>query len=815
MRHRRDIGPRGPAPGNGVSRVLIAGLPEEIGDWLVAATPHLEVRTADDLASTRDRLASDAVDLLIIDQRLPGGSAEELLREWSARDDGARPRVLVCVESAAPPSTRRLVRELGVERILVHPLDRGEVVHQVSAMLPVASRGPDAAQTVDPRLGAGLAELWDRYRGTSYERVDRIEDAVFQLLEGRLDPETRREAERDAHKLVGSIGTFGFVEASAIAREAEEILGSGRELTPPDVLRLSDLVAALRAELQTGGAAITDHPEASAPRLPEVLLVDSDSAFTEEVSARLRARGHRPLVATHLDAVTEILARHAPIAAVVDPSLAAGTDVGRLALKAVSYHRNAIPTLVATSATGTGDRAAAASLGARAYLRKPITAARLVEEIEQAIERCRPKRARILAVDDDPQLLATLEQLLSGEGMEVVTLDDPLEFWDRFEEVRPDLTVLDVDMPHLNGIELCRAIRQDPRWAGHPILVLTAHGAPEIVHRVFAAGADDFVGKPLAGPELGARIRNRLERAEILRAATESDYLTGLPNRRKSTALAEQLRRLAARHGQPLGIALLHMDGIRGINARHGNPVGDRVLTRLAERLKGAFRGEDVVGRWGGAEFLLGMYGMSREHAESRIARVLEAFSSERFTGSDGEVFHASFSAGIAEAPRDGDDLDQLTRAAESALRGAQDRGPARISGTSAGSDEAQSVDVVLVEDDETLAALLRHALTTRGYRSHWIRGGHEAVEQLAGENPSVRGRLLLLDVDLPGVDGLALLRRLARDGVTRTARVVMLTARSGELEVVEALQLGAVDHVAKPFSVPVLMERVRRILES
>ncbi|CAN5690747.1 hypothetical protein BH23GEM8_BH23GEM8_07640 [soil metagenome] len=805
-----------PAVSGDVTRALIVGLAEEIGDWLVAAIPHLEVRMADDLASARRHLASEVVDILIADHRLPGGSAEELLEDFPLAGSGTRPRAVVCIDPwASPGSARHLVEELSVERILVHPLDRGEVVLQISAMIPASPARHHDGPAFDSRLHEGMAELWNRYRGTSFERVDRVEAAVFQLLEGHLDAEVRREAERDAHKLVGSIGTFGFLEASAIAREVEEILGSPRELTPPDILRLSDLVSALRGDLQTSGPVVADGAEAAGSGLPEVLLVDSDGAFTEEVSARLQASGYRALIATHLEAVKDILAHHTPVAAIVDPSLAGGLDVGRLVLKAVSNHHTSFPILVATAAAGTGERTAAAAAGARAYLRKPISAARLVDEMEQAIERCRPKRPRILAVDDDPQLLATLEQLLAREEMDVVTLNDPLAFWERFEEVRPDLTVLDLDMPHLNGIELCRAIRQDPRWVGHPVLVLTANHAAEIVQRVFAVGADDFVGKPLAGPELGARIRNRLERVEMLRSATENDYLTGLPNRRKATALAEQLRRLSARHRQPLGIALLHVDGIREINARHGNPVGDRVLTRLAERLKGAFRGEDVVGRWGGAEFLLGMYGMSREHAESRLARVLEGFASEPLKGADGEIFHASFSAGVAEAPRDGDDLDHLAFAAETALRRARDRGPGRSCGTASGAEEAQSVDVVIVEDDETLAALLRHALSTRGYRSHWIRGGFDAVEQLTGDRPTVRGRLLLLDVDLPGIDGIALLRRLARDGVTRTARVVMLTARSGELEVVEALQLGAIDHVAKPFSVPVLMERLRGILES
>jgi DNA-binding response OmpR family regulator len=122
--------------------------------------------------------------------------------------------------------------------------------------------------------------------------------------------------------------------------------------------------------------------------------------------------------------------------------------------------------------------------------------------------------------------------------------------------------------------------------------------------------------------------------------------------------------------------------------------------------------------------------------------------------------------------------------------------------------------DVVVVDDDEPLAALLLHALETRGYRACWLKDGQEAATLLAGPDPSLRARVLLLDVDLPGLSGLSVLRRLAQDGVVWHTRVIMLTARSAEAEVVGTLELGAFDHVAKPFSLPVLMQRVRRALQ-
>jgi DNA-binding response OmpR family regulator len=122
-------------------------------------------------------------------------------------------------------------------------------------------------------------------------------------------------------------------------------------------------------------------------------------------------------------------------------------------------------------------------------------------------------------------------------------------------------------------------------------------------------------------------------------------------------------------------------------------------------------------------------------------------------------------------------------------------------------------VDVVLVEDDEVLAELLVHTLDTRGYATRVIGDGEQAAALLGGDSPRLRARLVLLDWDLPGIDGLTVLRGLVAGGGLGSTRVVMLTSRASEREVLAALQIGAADHIAKPFSVPVLMERVRASL--
>jgi CheY-like chemotaxis protein len=122
-------------------------------------------------------------------------------------------------------------------------------------------------------------------------------------------------------------------------------------------------------------------------------------------------------------------------------------------------------------------------------------------------------------------------------------------------------------------------------------------------------------------------------------------------------------------------------------------------------------------------------------------------------------------------------------------------------------------IDVLLVEDDDALSQLLVRALESSGYTAAVISDGRLAVEMLTGAAP-LSCRVILLDVDLPGLDGLAVLRQLTAAGVTERTPTIMLTVRSSESEVLEALQSGAVDHVAKPFSTPVLMERIRLALE-
>jgi len=188
--------------------------------------------------------------------------------------------------------------------------------------------------------------------------------------------------------------------------------------------------------------------------------------------------------------------------------------------------------------------------------------------------------------------------------------------------------------------------------------------------------------------------------------------------------------------------AVIDLDHFKAVNDEHGHAAGDRVLQRVGALLQATFQGEDIVARWGGEEFVVGLYASDGEQAARRLERTLDLLRGERFAAADGRRFKVTFSAGIAGHPHDADDLRGLFAAADAALYQAKDVGRDRVLVASPRPHvSAQRVDVVIVEDDPALAALLADTLETAVLSVHTIADGQAAVDALGGPEPALRAR--------------------------------------------------------------------------
>ena len=681
-------------------------------------------------------------------------------------------------------------------------------------------------------LTPDIQAIFEKSRAIIDQRVEALEQAVSALIGGNLGEDQRAAAERDAHKLAGSLGMFGFPQGTGHARELERALALPGGPAAGETPRLAELVVEMRAELDAsrnghetttlngqettgvGNGNGNGNGEGAPVAGRSLLVVSSDPELSEDLTVEALGKNLRPRSTTTCSGARRLVAEEAPDAAVLDVAFGEDHRDSLTLLEELTHREPPVSVLALTRSEALVDRVEVARRGGRGFMHRDLPAARVVDAVNEQLDRAKPAEAKVLAVDDDPAISEVVTALLAAQGLDVTPLNDPQRFWELLESTTPDLLLLDLDMPGLDGIDLCRAVRADARFGQLPIIFLTVCTDTASVQKIFEAGADDFVAKPIVGPELTMRVLNRIERVRLYRDMAEKDGLTGLASRRGSTAAIEDQLALAIRSGQPASLALVDMDRLKDVNASLGHAAGDAALRRFGEILGQSFRGQDVVARWGHGEFVVATYGMACDDGVQRIAEVLETFRQEQSTGHDGRSGGITFSAGVAEYPRDGADLHQLYQAASQALERAKEVGRDRVLPSASLTDvETQSLDVVVVDDDEALGEILMNSLETRGYRAQLLTDGQEAIERLSGATPELTPSLIMLDVDLPGLDGLSVLRRLAADDVLSSTRVIMLTARAGETEVVAALELGAFDHVAKPFSLPVLMQRVRRAL--
>jgi two-component system, cell cycle response regulator len=251
---------------------------------------------------------------------------------------------------------------------------------------------------------------------------------------------------------------------------------------------------------------------------------------------------------------------------------------------------------------------------------------------EQIVQSACPPRD-VLVAEDDPMFRKILLNWLQSWDYKVIVATDGTEAWSILQKERPpDLLILDWVMPGIDGMELCRRIRERQSPSYQYILVVTANDARQDVVRGLEAGADDYLTKPFDKGELRARLRvgtriltlqeDLIRAREDLRFQATHDVLTGIWNRRAILDLLHRELERAARFRASTGVLMLDLDEFKKINDTYGHLKGDAVLKETAQRITQVVRSYDFVGRYGGEEFLVLLPGCDKEQAEQSGERI-------------------------------------------------------------------------------------------------------------------------------------------------------------------------------------------------
>ncbi len=366
---------------------------------------------------------------------------------------------------------------------------------------------------VEQKLQNITANVWTKSKKKLNSLLIPIEEATTFLLQDRFDDELFSTAYQNAHKLKGSLGMFGFKHGSYLAGEIENLLLAKDALVKNQKLYMSELVITLRQELQL--AMTKESPSfCSVDKRALILIIERDGFLVQELSKVVANSGMIFQTATNLKFAKKLISQQIPNAVILeitDDNNAEGLKL----LAELNCHTPTIPVLVLTTKDDLPYRVQIARLGGRAFLQKPTNTALVLETIKNLLQPKSKANNRVLIVDDDSQVLDVLANYLRQEDFEVATLDNPLIFWETLEEINPNVLVIDVEMPSMSGIELCKIVRNDPRTSNLLIIFITAHTDAETMQRVFAAGADDYLRKPIIPSELVTRISNRLQRIPL------------------------------------------------------------------------------------------------------------------------------------------------------------------------------------------------------------------------------------------------------------------------------------------------------------
>ena len=308
----------------------------------------------------------------------------------------------------------------------------------------------------------------------------------------------------------------------------------------------------------------------------------------------------------------------------------------------------------------------------------------------------RDDAARILIVDDHEDNVELLRARLEAWGYHTVSASDGRTAIQAVYDAKPDLILLDVMMPEVDGIEVARRIRADRDLPFIPIILQTALDSVENKIEGLDAGADDYITKPIHFSELQARVRSLLrikglqdelarrerelaEMNERLLQISRIDSLTGVANRRYLEERFDEMWEHASRLSEPLGCVMCDIDKFKSVNDSYGHQAGDAVLKEFARILEQEAREIDRVGRYGGEEFVVLLPGTVLDAAVTFAERVRTAVEAHTFAFDGGEV-KRTVSCGVAAWPHPRvDSCEALIRAADDALYVAKETGRNRV----------------------------------------------------------------------------------------------------------------------------------------
>lgn len=537
-------------------------------------------------------------------------------------------------------------------------------------------------------IQAALKQLEIAFVEKTPAKVSEINQAWQALQLAPDSAELLQSLHRLAHTLAGTAATFNLDMVAKYAKKIENILQplsltSAVELPVEDIeLLLAKLTKAVDSStknkektlkvIDTSQAVINQQSIGTANNI--VYLVDDDEDFTHTIQMQIQTFGYQVQAFSSLVAFSDALTHLEPAVVIMDVMFGDSKTSGIDYITKLNNDRaRPLQTIFITGSHDILTRLNAVRANGLAYFTKPVIIASLIDALDKMSYKVEEKPYRVLIVDDSKEQSEYAGLTLQQAGMKTQEVNEPLNLLSQLSEFSPDIILMDLYMPNCTGIELSQVIRQMENYVGTPIVFLSSEDDLGKKLGALSLGGDDFLTKPIKPWHLVSAISSRAQRSRLMRRLAETDGLTGLLNHSKSKECLENELSRAERDKTPLSFAMLDLDFFKKVNDNYGHPVGDRVLKSIANMFKQRLRKYDIVGRYGGEEFIIILPNTDVKKAK-KIIDVIRASFSKLTHYSEDEEFFCTFSCGVADYPQFNSSID-MTNEADKALYQAKKAG--------------------------------------------------------------------------------------------------------------------------------------------
>ncbi|MEI6242564.1 MAG: response regulator [Chlamydiota bacterium] len=678
-----------------------------------------------------------------------------------------------------------------------------------------------------------MEDLAKNYRASLPDKIQNLSDLVLLIKE---DPSVDNisKLREEAHKISGSAGMYGFMELGDICKKEVLVLDEWKERAKKKKLKAKD-IKELQAFIKKLEGAITKQEtrffEEEFKTKPlskgEAFSCDLFLAYFDEDLLRLvekeaKRRNLRVLIQNEPDTIVKtiqdkdfrprvmIMGKCFSKKPMVQQKLKEGFEPIRWLKEFKKKEKQTLLGIILPEIE-TDLRFLVMKEGIDYIVDEPVIVNSIFEVVESSIPAYFEKAFKVLVVEEDPDVCSFISSVLGGINVEVKTMTSPEKFFDALASFRPHLILLDVKLDGQSGLEVLQAIRKDPTFSNIPVIMITPLREEEMEITAYKGRVDDFLIKPIVRSVLQSKVLRFAYSQSYQELEQVRDLVTGFYTKRAFVySLSRQIEQIPS-EDITAGVGLLTILQYAEIK-KEDAVEADRLVVEISNYLKRTFPGRDLMVRY--EENTFGIY--FENVSSSEVKKNLEACIADcpvAFKLKGKREKRVSFCAGVAIFPPDGKTAEELLKSAKKYLLKAEASGSGFVECTDIIPTKKKTQEIFLLDDDTDICSILSFAFTKEGFSVTVKNTIQEAEDDMRKRHLSDLPSLFILDRVLPDGDGLEFYREMKRE-YEKFPSVLFLSRLSAEKDVMDGLKEGAVDYIAKPFSMAILMEKALKLIK-